>query len=406
MTCLVWACEKNDVTKEVLFDIFADTELQGDTKSSIPAQLTGLNNVDVFIYDSGVLRKSLCFSRNGVGSSSMSEAISLIVGSTYDIVVIANHYDHTPPASLSEALSGLVYRSNGLGTLIANGIPMGGRQTVTVSKSTSTVRIGLTRLVADLELQIDVSGLQHGSFSVSSVQVRQMNKVCPFFGTGRAEDPSDVADGDANTSADLMLLNRGWQATFYIPENKQGTLLPDNTEPDNKQPDRVLMAGGNPDLCTYIEVCGVYSDATGRFIAEPVVAKFFLGENSFSNFDVNRNWRYNVLLSFTDDICFRNDWKMSCTVSDLRILSFTRSSTMLYPGDWQHINLSTNIRYDEGDYYYELFGETDCFDTEFDGSRGTFTVTAHDSAAPGSELEIRVTTWDGAKSASHWISVR
>ena len=406
MTCLVWACEKEDVTKEVLFDIFADTELQEDTKSSISVHLRELNNVDVFIYDSGVLRSSLCFGRSGVGSSSMSATTRLIVGSTYDIVVIANHYDHTPPASLSEALSGLVYRSNGLGTLLANGIPMGGHETVTVSKNTSTVRIGLTRLVADLELAIDVSGLQHGSFSVSSVRVRQMNKVCPFFGTGRALSPSDVADGDENTSADLTLLNKGWQATFYILENKQGTLLPSNTDPDNKNPAKVLAAGGNPDLCTYIEVRGVYSDLMGRFIAEPVVAKFFLGENSFSNFDVNRNWRYDVLLSLSDDICFRNDWKMSCTVSDVRSLGFITSYTELDPGDWQHINLSTNISYDAGDYYYEVDGDTDYFETEFDGSRGTFTVTASQDAVPGSAIEIRVATWDEAKSASHWVFIR
>lgn len=406
MTCLVWACEKNDVTKEVHFDIFADPEVQKGTKSSIPVHLRELNNVDVFIYDSGVLRNSLSFSRSGVGSSSMSETVSLIVGSTYDIVVTANHYEHTAPASLNEALSGLVYRSDGLDTLLENGIPMGGHATVVVTKYTSTVRIGLTRLVADFELEIDVSGLQHGSFSVSSVQVRQMNKVCPFFGTGRAVSPSDVADGDENTAVDLTALNSGWQATFFVLENKQGDLLPGNTNPDNKIPAKLLAAGRNPDLCTYIEVRGVYSDATGSFVAEPVVAKFFLGENACSNFDVNRNWRYNLLLSFTDNICFRNDWKMSCTLSDGRRLGFISSYTELDPGDWQNINLSTNIRYDAGDYYYEVDGDTDYFEIEFDGSRGTFTVTASQDAVPGSAIEIRVATWDEAVSANHWVYIR
>ena len=390
---------------EVVFEIFSDSDSPESTRSSIPDASLTMNKVDIFIYESGVLRTGLCMSRDAGGASSMTASTRLIVGSTYDIIVVANNSVHTPPASLDAALNDFVYRIGGLADIVANGIPMCGRQTVTVVKNQPAVRVRLSRLVADVTLQLDESGLRHGSFTITSVKVRQMNKVCPFFGDGRAQRSSDVTDGDLSDSDDMVLINSGWETKFYVLENRQGTLLPYNIDPDMKNPTRVTQAGGDPGLCTYLEVQGVYSDRMGELKAEPVVAKFFLGENAYSNFDVNRNWRYNITLYFTDDICFRNSWRNSCTIRDTRTLDFMTPYTQLAPGGWDNIDIDTNIRYTQGDYSYDLSGDVTCFDTVFDGRRECFTVTAHPYAPDGVEMIITLTTWDGSLSASHSVTV-
>ncbi|MBR5906365.1 MAG: DUF4906 domain-containing protein [Bacteroidales bacterium] len=391
---------------DVVFAIIADADTYEGTKSCIPDEQMSLNKVDIFIYDSGVLRTRLCMNRDAGGSSAMTVSTRLIVGSTYDIIVVANNSVHTPPASLDAALNDFVYRIGGMDDIIANGIPMCGRETITVAKYQPVVQVKLKRLVADITLQLDKSGLQHGSLTINSVKVRQMNTVCPFFGDGRAQGSGDVTDGDLSDSNDMVLLNSGWETKFYVLENKQGTLLPNNTDPNLKNPARVTQSGGDPGFCTYIEVEGEYTDIRGEFKAEPVVTKFFLGEDACSNFDVNRNWRYNITLRFTDDVCFRNDWRSSCTVCDTRSLGFRTSYTELEPGEWDNIYIDTNISYEAGDYTYELSGDADCFDTVLDWSGLCFSVSALDEAPPGSCMEITVTSWDGALSASHLVFVR
>lgn len=412
--CMICACEYErmppledpEESGEVVFEIIADADTYDGTKSCIPDWQMSLNKVDIFIYDSGVLRTKLCMNRDAGGAAVVTASTRLIVGSIYDIIVVANNSVHTPPASLDAALNDFVYRIGGMADIIANGIPMCGRQTIAVVRNQPVVRIPLKRLVADVTLQLDESGLHHGRITINSVKVRQMNTVCPFFGDGRAQGSGDVTDGDLSDSDDMVLLNSGWETKFYVLENKQGTLLPNNTDPNMKNPSKVTQAGGNPGFCTYIEVEGEYSDLRGELKAEPVVTRFFLGEDACRNFDVNRNWRYNITLSFTDDVCFRNDWRSSCTVSDTRSLGFYSPYTELDPGDCENIYIDTNISYEAGDYTYELSGDVEFFDAVLNWSSVCFTVTALQSAPVDASMLITITSWDGSLSASHRVSIR
>lgn len=391
---------------EVSFEISSAPDIAVDTKSSIDMSLFGIDVLDILIYHRGKLCKKLCISQTDMINYVYFPKARLIVGETYDILVLANHGGITYPATLTEALNTLIYRTQGFAKLEEYGVPMSGRATIVVSPLTSTVNIPLQRLCAILFLEADVSGLKHGRLEFTSVQVRQMNTVCPFFSDGVATSVSDVSDGDTGGEGAVACLNAGWQPYFFILENRQGTLIPNNINPDLKNPSILTVLGRNPGLCTYVEVGAVYTGSSEQMIGEPVTARFYLGEDACTNFNVNRNWRYTVYMKFTDDICFRTDWKMNCSLADNRSLAFATPYTELLPGDWNNINLTTNQRYDMGDYTYSLSGDTAAFETEFMGARGTFRVSAKANAAVGSAMKITVTTWDKALTASHMVYVR
>lgn len=295
--------------KDVIIEISAPGVWDNCTRSVIPDPLRVLDIVDVFIYKDGALRRSLSFSRSSVGDSSLKTSSRLLAGDTYDIIVIANNTEHTAPATLDDAL-GMVYDSQGFTNLEEHGIPMCGMTTVTVTPNIGRINIVLKRLVAQVVFDIDKSGMTAGTIDLTSAKVCQMNTVCPFFDDGRATRSTEVSDGDYAKVEHMVYINAGWECVFFVLENKQGDLLPQNVNPDLKLPVKVWQSGGNPGLCTYVELSGVYTGKKNYLKGEPFVVRFFIGADACTNFDVNRNWRYLIHLVFTDDICFRNDWKL------------------------------------------------------------------------------------------------
>ena len=386
---------------EVQFDINAEEDL---CKSGLGLPLNSLGIVDIYIYDSGELRHSLSFSRDAGGRRSFSFSTELIVGNRYDILVVANSTDHTPYPTLDEAMEKLVYYSGGVTNLKNTGIPMSGCQTVVPSPYTSHISIPLTRLAAQLVLKVNYDGLTHGRMIFSSAKVCQMNTVCPFFSDGTAGSAADVTDGDFASVGDVALLNAGWEAELLILENKQGTLLPANTDPDKKAPEYLRLAGKDPGLCTYIELEGEYVDFSGELKAEPVTMRFYLGSDACTNFDICRNWQYRVILSFTDAVCFRADWKVSSSRTDTRYLYFDPPSSQIRAGESKTIQLRTNVYYNIGDFSYELRGPSSSyFDVEFVPNYNQFEISAQSGTPVGSQAEIVVSTWDGSVSASHRV---
>ncbi len=87
---------------DVVFDISSGTDF---TKSFIPDSRLELDTVDIFIYHSGVLSRSLSMSRSAGGSTYITATQRLILGDTYDILVLANSTVHSAPESLEDALN-------------------------------------------------------------------------------------------------------------------------------------------------------------------------------------------------------------------------------------------------------------------------------------------------------------
>lgn len=394
--------------KTVSLSIAGDRSLFS-TRSSLSVSDCGLGHVDVLFYESGVLCPDLCISADPAWEERYVSSVSLPLGRSYEVIALANAGEISPPSSLEEALSSLVYVSEGLPGWNTLGIPMGCMLPLTVTPNLDGVSIELKRLVAKLDLSIDLSGLEHGSISFTSISVRQMNRICPFFRDGKASSSADVCDGDLASAEDLAGINnagKGYSVSFYLMENRQGELLMSNTDPDRKTPESLSAAGTDPGLCTYLEVKGNYSGSSGQLTGEPLTARLYLGRNAYSDFDLERNCSYTVSLSITDDGCLRTDWKIDGNLDDRRELSFETASVRVTPGESETAVLSTNLSYAEGDYSYSVSGDVMCFDVSADDDATGFAVTAMPSAPDGACVIISASTWDGRHRTTHTATVR
>ena len=160
------------------------------------------------------------------------------------------------------------------------GIPMCGIRK-NVSPEELPVIVDVERLFAKVRVRLlhtmlDGAGTSLYAFNLcnKSLYMRQANSVLSPFSEGgsravRKEDVMDVSDYNADMndrsayegSLTMSQLGPGpgyFQDTtfvFYLPENNQGMLLPDNQSPACKNYENISLLDGVPygDLCTYLE---------------------------------------------------------------------------------------------------------------------------------------------------------
>lgn len=367
---------------------------------SVVGQATdAINSLLVLFYENGVLLPGLSVWQTPDGNSQASATVTLEIGHDYEVAVFANVSLPAYPQSMEEARS-LCYTCDGVGAWSA-GIPMSAYKTVHATYPMQPVGFSLVRLASRVDLSIDTSGLQHGSMSFSSVTVRQMNRCCPYFSEGIASAGTGVCDGDIASASDLAGINTtgaGYSTSFYLLENMQGDILQGNANPDYKTPERVAAAGGNPNLCTYLEICGSYSDRSGHLTSEDVIAHLYLGTDAVGNFDLARNRRYTVALTITDNGCLRTDWKIDGNLDDSRVLRFLNDELTIGRNATLAVPLDTNLSLGEGDYSYSVTGDTSFFTVTPTASG--FSVSTSFTVSSGMSIVITATSWDGALTTS------
>ena len=397
--------EQDEGACSVVFRVRGGEQAALPTRSSVTSSETAIGPIDIYVYDALNGQRVAALSADAGRATSCTLQANLAPGRAYEALVVANDSEHSAPEMLGDALSSLVCGNTGTAGWSSNGTPMCGRTRFTPGSGGSVVDVMLSRLLARLDLSVDLSGMQHGSIYFTSATVRQMNTVCPFFGEGRASSVADVCDGDLSPASDLSALNWGESISFYIMENKQGSILQGNTDPERKVPDEVEAAGGDPGLCTYIELCGIYTDLSGYLTGEPVTARLFLGEDASSNFDVNRNCNYSVQLSITDNGCLRTDWKIDCNLDDGRVLAFNHGTGTVEPGKTLSVFLETNLCFEDRDFEYTVSGDLSCFDVSYEMDESLFYIRSTASAPDGVYLEILASTWDGVIRTLHRTEV-
>lgn len=202
---------------------------------------------------------------------------------------------------------------------------------MTMSSRGGVLSMVFTRLVARYDFRLDCSRLRHGSFEITSLDLRQAPVTAtPLLPQSRATSRDEVQDGDYATASNLSALRSGRSVPFYVLENAQGTLLPGNTDPWSKVPSQLGSLGG---LCTYIEMKGTYTDSSGGLRAAHTY-RMYLGDDSTTNFDVTRGTSYDLTLTLSDDGFLHASWKAERQVlSDTRSMYFSPSSyTVAYGG--------------------------------------------------------------------------
>lgn len=275
-------------------------------------------------------------------TDSTSAVLRLLAGKTYAVYALVNMGDQRArlPAVESD-MSVFRYDSGPFTNFGTRGMPMAGSGYLEVGGADEPpCCIGLRRLMAKISFTVDHSaltqGVQHCGIRHASVHIRQAARALyPFMSGGSmAQNPNDIQSGEADLetiapehafdlSSDTM--------TFYIPENAQGTLLPEGSSPWEKVPDEVGLDVAR--RCTYLEFLAV-KDGTADGVSGDIAFRFYLGADNRRNFDVRGNQHYVVRLELTwDNLFLEGSWKVARgdDWSDGRRLAITGSGDTTVP---------------------------------------------------------------------------
>ena len=272
------------------------------TRSSIDADEDALEDINLYAYCDGKLEAML------YTQSPEDIRMKLYKGRTYNMYALANMGEVEAPVS-EEDMKDHRYSVGSLRE-IEGAFPMAWmKEGFTIEGSSPSLGISLERLLARISFSIERSELD--DFQVTAIKLRQgALGVYPFREESRAESASDVADGDWASASDLSTLNAGGEIAFYALENRQGVLMPGNSDPCSKTPDGIP---DNSELCTYLEMTSSYS---GQYqgvtvSSDNVTYRFYLGEDNCTDFNVIRNKDVKINLKVTEDRIFDESWRVS-----------------------------------------------------------------------------------------------
>lgn len=269
------------------------------TKSSIDPQEGLIRNICVMAYRQADRKLA------DMQTARSADEIELeLTRGTYNIYVVANMDAFVPPVD-ERLMPEASYTVQSLSEF-STALPMCWKGSAVIRAGANTIVYAkLSRLVSKIGFSVDMGILE--GLSITSARVCQgAGMIRPFMeGGSRITSPSEAIEGDHATAEDIQTLMNGDPIYFYVTENCQGKLLPDNNDPWKKVPDHI---GNSSGLCTYIEMEGKWED--GADYEGTVVYRFFLGEDATKSFDIKRNSIHNLTLYLEEDNFEKISWKI------------------------------------------------------------------------------------------------
>ena len=184
---------------------------------------------------------------------------------------------------------------------------------VSVSGGKGSAILSLKRIYAMISVSVNTSGLKDRTIKPLKVSLHQVPATGKLFMNNLI--PANPSPSDYITEADMIEFSNPVENVSSMKDNSVFFMY------ENKQPDGVCLLkdgqyveayktpaslGNTPikdvatvetdKTCSYIRVEAEYSEmgANGK-----IVYRFFLGDNAFTNFEVERNAHYNVTLNLT-----------------------------------------------------------------------------------------------------------
>lgn len=334
-----------------------------------------------------------------------------------------------------------------------NGIPMCGKIDDYRYESDVALKVWVERLFAKLRVRIlhknikeSTAGIYSANFRNESLYLRQANaRLMPFAeGGSRAQKSSDILEqSDYNSDMNDRNAYEGHLSigqlgpgpgyfndttfVFYVPENVQGVLLPDNDDPLNKVYDSIMSVNdvSYSDLCTYVELNAYRVGSIGY--SGSLMYKFFLGEDNTTDFSVKRNNIYDLTLDLTESGVFLDSWKVTrgSDWKDNRSLYFVDEPYVVYAGDSEDVMVHYNRYSSSGgsslypDEWYISYDEVLVKELGLDVSvdksalypdasgANNFRVrlTASDDSSEGETLPLSIYSWDGSLSDHCFVNI-
>lgn len=389
--------EKQPVAEDCQVSVSVSVSASGArTRSSYGFDDCEIKRLSVFVYSGGFLYQE---------SNSQGPALDLRLnsGTSYNIYALANVEGFIPPYA-EEDLPGtrLDFMAIAPGELSA--IPMANAEPYTIVPGAAggTLELTLDRLMSCCRLQI-VSQLENCSFDLRSVRVRSSAMNITPFRTGSFAD--SVMDGDYASEEDCRRLSAGEAVPFYVLENCQGVLLPNNTDPAKKVPSEM---GCEADFCTYFELEGEW---TTPGVSGNLRYRMYLGKDNCRDFSIERNTSSLLRLILTDSGTLTPSWKVEITdYDDTRTLKFSSDELVVWQGGAASTCqvLAQTGNGDPGDVKYALTADPDELEAaglSYTLSEGTLSVSTSYIGTSEPSAHIVLSSWDGWKTDTLTVRV-
>lgn len=274
----------------------------GSTRSSVSPDEYLIENICVMAYgqNDGMLADMQ------TGGSADEIEMELTSG-TYNIYVTANMGTFNAPVKESEIKE--AFHTITSFSEIGKAIPMSWKGKAELkSGEKTTVYAELSRLVSKVGFNVEM-GVLDGLDITSARLCQAAGRIRPFMdGGSRIISPTEATDGDYASAEDIESLMEGESIFFYVAENCQGTLLPDNDDPWAKVPENI---GEMADLCTYVEMTGQWNE--GADYEGSVTYRFYLGEDASKSFDIRGNCIHNLTLYLEEESFDKISWKIDAS---------------------------------------------------------------------------------------------
>lgn len=270
-----------------------------------------VSDVTIAVYHMGLLTEILSLEDGGSGS------LELNTGRNYTYYAWANIRLPEIPDSEEEIK---VLRLEVDPAEPAGGLPMSDSGDFRVSMGGTAVNIMFSRLYARVNFRVDLSDIPE--LEISAVRIRQAATSVTAFSESAAVA---TADGDRASLTEISTLNSGGEVVLHVPENCQGVLLPENTDPWEKVPDNIPDKAG---LCTYLEVEAEFS-GEGEYRGD-VTYRFYLGQDDTGDFNITRNTENTVTLIPSREAITRPSWKIDAgeVYADVSAIIISSSGTI------------------------------------------------------------------------------
>ena len=237
--------------------------------------------------------------------------VHLLENLSYSFVTCAN-LGYALPALDRDALTAYRYHM-AYPDEYSQGLPMSAIKENFVAGSAQLLTLPLERLLARVSLSLDRSCLSSDvTMDVRSVRVGNGPRSVLLFGESRAETEADLfqqgfyKDGVAVAPLNLRTgSGRSGSIDLYIPENVQGLLLPEDTDPKQK-----VLEEPVSNVATYIELTLDYqSDSYYTDFDHWLTYRFYPGESP-GDFSLRRGRHYEFVLTPEDDGLQGHPWRI------------------------------------------------------------------------------------------------
>ena len=273
-----------------------------------------ISNCNILVYDTAGHLASSAYCSDGEVTWMQ---LTCSGGSTYKFYCVCNIGDITgnPLFANETYLTGYQYSVNSYSDIIdANGaVPMTGHTGYITIEDGMYIHIDLIRCVALVSIRIDDSELVNSDISINSVTVKNAPGKVGLFSTYSSGNTYDFnRTGDSADALELSTFNSGSEIGFYMFENCQGVLLPGNDSCRSK-----YFPSGSiyEQLCSYIELEGYYNDTVSSNPRRgDFTYRFYLGENTTTDFNVVRNHHYHIVLKLYDDGVDEVSWRVDSDI--------------------------------------------------------------------------------------------